>query len=165
MTGRFASPPGHPRFFCSPWPLTMSAVVTPGWAIGCLAAHDAKAMRAILLASRRRQAEGLGLDELLRKGSQRVVVRLAMIEDRMRAHDKQFLQISMPILETRPSRSLPPDEFCLGVSPIQGGELARARESGGVLNARGHRRGRHRAQARNGHQPARHFSSAGHGRA
>src|ERR1700730_1848212 len=33
-----------------------------------------------------------------------------MIENRMRAHDEQFPQIS-PIFETRPSRSLPPDEF------------------------------------------------------
>ena len=35
----------------------------------------------------------------------------------MRAHDEQFPQISMPVFETRPSRSLPPDEFCLGVRP------------------------------------------------
>ena len=31
--------------------------------------------------------EGLGLHELLRPRSQRVVVRLTMIEDRVRAHD------------------------------------------------------------------------------
>ena len=37
-----------------------------------------------------------------------------MIEDRMRAHDEQY---RLPIFETRPRRSLPPDEFCLGVRP------------------------------------------------
>ncbi len=30
---------------------------------------------------------------------------------------EQLAQISVPILETRPSRSLPPDELCLGVNP------------------------------------------------
>jgi hypothetical protein len=39
--------------------------------------------------------EGLVLHEFLCPGSQRVVVRLAMIEDRMRAHDEQCPQISI----------------------------------------------------------------------
>src|SRR6202035_5217427 len=54
----------------------------------------AKAMRAILLASA--TATSLkGLVCMSFPGSQRVFVRLAMIEDRMRAHDEQFPQISI----------------------------------------------------------------------
>jgi hypothetical protein len=44
-------------------------------------------------------------------------VRLAMIEDRMRAHDKQCPQISIAHLRDAAQLLLPPDEFCLGVRP------------------------------------------------
>jgi hypothetical protein len=52
--------------------------------------------------------------ELLRPRLQRVFVRLAMIENRLRGN---FRKYRLPIFETWPSRSLPPDEFCLGVRP------------------------------------------------
>jgi hypothetical protein len=52
---------------------------------------------------------------------------------------------------------LPPEEFCLGVSPRKGGELARAGEAGRILNGRRHRRGGDRAEAGNAHQSARRF--------
>ena len=55
----------------------------------------AKAMRAILLAS----ATATSLKSLVWMSffaqDRRVFVRLAMIEDRMRAHDEQFPQISI----------------------------------------------------------------------
>jgi len=58
----------------------------------------AKAMRHFIGERDGDKLEGLGLHELLRKGSQRVFVRLAMIEDRMRAHDKQCPQISIAVV-------------------------------------------------------------------
>ena len=61
-----------------------------GCAIGCFAAHDREGDARHFVGERDGdKLEGLGLHELLRPGSQRVVVWLSMIKDRMRAHDKQ----------------------------------------------------------------------------
>jgi hypothetical protein len=105
----------------------------------------AKAMRAILLASATGdKLEGLGLHELLREGSQRVFVWLAMIEDRMRAHDEQFSQISIAHFRDAAQTLLASGRVLSRRQAKKGGELARPRERGDILNARGHRRGRHR---------------------
>jgi hypothetical protein len=39
--------------------------------------------------------------------------------DRHRTDDEQSPQVPLTILEMRPSRALPPEEFCRGVSPSQ----------------------------------------------
>src|ERR1700687_4539483 len=81
--------------------------------------------------------EGLGLHEFLCPGSQRVFVRLAMIEDRMRAHDEQFPQISIAHLRDAAQSLLAAGRVLFRRQAKKGGELARARESGDILNARG----------------------------
>ena len=65
----------------------------------------------------RDKLEGLLVDQLLRPHPQRVGVRLAMKQHRMRTHDEQFAQVPIAIFEMRPSFGLPPEEFCLGVNP------------------------------------------------
>jgi hypothetical protein len=87
----------------------------------------AKAMRAILLArAMATSLKGFGLDELLRKGSQRVFVRLAMIEDRMRANDKQFSQISVAHLRDTAQPLLAAGRVLSRCQAKKSGELARA---------------------------------------
>ncbi len=93
----------------------------------------AKAMRAILLASDGDKLEGLALHEFLRKGSQRVVVRLAMIEDRMRAHDEQFPQISIAHFRDAAQPLLAAGRVLSRRQAKKGGELTRA----GPKNATG----------------------------
>ena len=80
----------------------------------------------------------------------------------MRAHDKQFPQISIAHLRDAAQPLLAAGRVLSRCQAKKGGELARARESGDVLNARGYRRGRHRAQAGNGHQAARPFVASSH---
>ena len=75
----------------------MSASLRRSRAIACLAAHDCEGDARHFIGERDGDKfERLGLQELLRPGSQRVFVRFAMIEDRMRADDEQFPQISIP---------------------------------------------------------------------
>jgi len=70
--------------------------------------------------------EGLGLHEFLREGSQRVLVRLAMIEDRMRAHDEQFPQISIAQFRDAAQPLLAAGRVLSWRQAKKGGELARA---------------------------------------
>ncbi len=80
----------------------------------------------------------------------------------MRAHHKQCPQISVAHLRDAAQRPLAAGRVLFRRQAKKGGELARARESGDVLNAGGHRRGCHRAQAGSGHQAARPFVASSH---
>jgi hypothetical protein len=85
-----------------------------------------------------------------------------MIEDHMRAHDEQFSQISIAHFRDTAQSLLATGRVLSRRQAKKGGELARASESGDVLNAGDHRRGRPRAQAGNGHQSARQFVVSSH---
>ena len=61
--------------------------------------------------------EGPLVDQLLRPHPQRVGVWLAVKQHRMRTTTSSLRKFRLPIFDMRQSFGLPPDEFCLGVSP------------------------------------------------
>ena len=80
----------------------------------------------------------------------------------MGTHDQQPAQIAIAPFRDAAEPLLAARRGLSRRQPKKGSERARARESGDILNTRAHRRGRHRAQAGNGHEPARRFLISGH---
>src|SRR6202020_3557845 len=80
--------------------------------------------------------EGLLVDQLLRPHPQRVGVRLAVKQHRMRTHDKQFAQIAIAHLRKAPELRLAARRVLLGRQAEKGRELARAGETRRILNGR-----------------------------
>ena len=82
---------------------------------------------------------------------------LTVKQHRMRADDEQFAQVPIAHLRDAPQLGLAAGRVLFGRQPEKGGELARASETGGILNGRRHCRGGDRAEPGNAHQPARRF--------
>ena len=57
------------------------------------------------------------------------------------ARNQQFAQVPIALFSRCAPAGLPPEEFLPGRQPEKGGELARAGETGGILNGRRHCRG------------------------
>src|SRR5450432_3372886 len=117
------SPLGHPRLRCGlgfkrlghepSWRLSRR-----NFPIARLAPKDCEGNARHLVGERHGdEVERLLLDELLRPCAQRIRMGFTMKQHGMRPTTSNLRKYRLPIFEIRPSRCLPPEEFCLGVRP------------------------------------------------
>src|ERR1700729_3875293 len=113
----FASQRSHPRF------VDRLTIETPGLSghgapVDGAIAHNGEGDPCELIGDRYRdKLEWFGFHKLRRPHSQPIPMGLSMEEDGMAPTTNSFRRYRFPIFDTRPRRSLPPEEFCLGANP------------------------------------------------